>query len=213
MLAAAVEVLTASPEAGVEAVAAAAGVTRQTVYAHFPSRRDLLAAALDEVTRTAVAAMDAADLDTGPPTAALFRLIDVAGRLADRHPGLRQADQTAPDAAADRRRHAPVTDRLIRVIRRGQRAGEFDQRLPADWSAAAIISLGHTAGSEVDAGRLDADEASALLRTSLLRLLGATGQPAESPTAPPGGPSSAESASAPLPEPTTEATGPTTPPE
>jgi hypothetical protein len=48
-------------------VAAAAGVTRQTVYAHFPSRDALIGALLHAAGAETVAAMDAARLDTVTP--------------------------------------------------------------------------------------------------------------------------------------------------
>ncbi len=51
----------------------------------------------------------------------------------------------------DEERHAPVADRINRVIQRGQTSGEFDTGLPAGWLAAITIKLGHTAGEEVDA--------------------------------------------------------------
>jgi hypothetical protein len=58
------------------------------------------------------------------------------------------------------------------VITRGQRAGEFARGLSPGWLAAAVVQLGHTAGDEVDAGRMTPDETVVALRTSVLRLLG-----------------------------------------
>ncbi|WP_067975082.1 TetR/AcrR family transcriptional regulator [Nocardiopsis trehalosi] len=169
---AAVRVIDGDPDAGVEAVAAAAGVTRQTVYAHFPGREHLVRAAVDRATEETAAAMDAADPGTGPAAEALVRLLDAAARAAARRPGLVRAAAalpTTPDAEYDR--HRPVTDRIGRVVRRGRRSGEFDGRLPVDWQVAAVIALAHTAGTESAAGRLSAPAAADALRTSLLRLL------------------------------------------
>jgi hypothetical protein len=55
--------------------------------------------------------------------------------------------------------HLAGAARLEQLIRRGQRAGDFDRALPAGWLAAAVIGLGHTAADEVAAGRLTADKA------------------------------------------------------
>lgn len=173
ILDAAVRLLDERPDASVENVAAAAGVTRQTVYAHFPSRAHLLGAALDRVTEEAVAAMDAADLDSGPAADALLRLVEASSRAADRHPRLMRAAGAHPaDPEADTERHAPVADRLGRVVRRGQESGEFDPRLPADWLVAVVVALGHAASAEADAGRLPREEAAEALRPTLLRALG-----------------------------------------
>ncbi|WP_236809101.1 TetR/AcrR family transcriptional regulator [Amycolatopsis albispora] len=167
-------VLDAEPDAGVAAVAVAAGVTRQTVYAHFPTREQLLAAVLDHLTEQVVAAMDAADPGTGPAADALVRLLDAARRASGRYPALvRKLGSLPVGQDGDHRRHAPVADRLKEVIERGQGTGEFDDRLSSDWLVAVTISLAHTASAETDAGRMPGEQAAEALRTSLLRVLGA----------------------------------------
>ncbi len=176
ILDAAPRVLDADPDAGLEAVAVAAGVTRQTVYAHFPSREQLLLAVVDRVTEEAAAAMDAVELDTGPAAEALMRLLEAGMKAARRYPVLLQriaALRVSPPA--DRDRHRPVADRIEQVILRGRESGEFDDRLPVDWLVAATIRLGHMASEERDAGRMTGTAAQDALRTSLFRLLDATG--------------------------------------
>lgn len=173
ILDAAVEVLNADPDANVEAIAAAAGVTRQTVYAHFPSREQLLAGVLDRVTEEAVAAMDTVDLDAGPAAVVLLRLLDASSRTAGRYPVLLQKiSSLAVSPQADRERHASVADRLKRVIQHGQATGEFDNRLSPDWLVTVTVKLGHAASEEVDAGRMSTTTATEVLHTSLLRVLG-----------------------------------------
>ena len=56
ILQAATKVLSAQPEASVEDIARAAGVSRQTVYAHFPSRETLLNAVIEQATAEVSAA-------------------------------------------------------------------------------------------------------------------------------------------------------------
>lgn len=176
ILDAAVQLLSTDPDASVEAVAAAAGVTRQTVYAHFPSRGQLLTAALDRVTEGSVAAMDAADPEGGLAADALLRLLDAGTRAARQYSGLIQRAASLPvSPQVDRERHGPVADRLERVIRRGQEAGEFDGRLSSDWLVAVTITLGHAAAAEVEAGRMSEREATEALHVSLLRVCGAGG--------------------------------------
>ncbi|MEU4683512.1 TetR/AcrR family transcriptional regulator [Streptomyces xinghaiensis] len=182
ILDAATRVLNAEPEAGLETIAGAAGVTRQTVYAHFPSREQLLLAVVERITEEAVAAMDAADPGSGSAADALMGMLDAAARVTGRYPVLLRVISAHPvSPQADHDRHASVADRIRRVIQRGRETGDFDHRLPVDWLVAATIRLGHAASEEQDTGRLSAPAAQDALRVSLLRMLGATGQADASP--------------------------------
>ncbi|MFG1837973.1 TetR/AcrR family transcriptional regulator [Micromonospora sp. NPDC049175] len=176
ILDAAIRVLDAQPDASLDAIAGAAGVTRQTVYAHFPSREHLMAAVVRRITDEAVAAMDAAEPDNGSATDALFRVLEAGAQTAGRYPVLIQQIASLPASPqVDEERHAPVADRINRVIRRGQASGEFDNGLPAGWLTAITIKIGHTVGEEVDAGRMPRAEAADALRTVLTKLLRPSG--------------------------------------
>ena len=167
ILTAAIALLDERIDASVERVAEAAGVTRQTVYAHFPSRDALLNAVVDELTRETLQAIDALDLDHGPALDTLLQLIDLGWRSFEQHPLLLHLPQPAgPDE-----RHDPVVERFERLIRRGQRAGEITRDLPVGWLVTALVALGHAAGESVAAGRLPARRASATLHASIIRLL------------------------------------------
>ena len=174
VLDAAVRVLGQRPAASVEEIAAAAGVSRQTAYAHYPSRQALLAAVLDRITAETVAALDAADLDSGTATEALLRWLDASWQAFDRYPLLLDASITAGEAEESARQHAPIADRFRRLVARGRRTGEFDRTLSPAWLVTATIALGHAAGAEVSAGRMTSAQAHRALRESILRLYGAT---------------------------------------
>jgi AcrR family transcriptional regulator len=175
ILDAAVRLLNADPDTTIEVIATTAGVTRQTVYAHFPARQQLLAAVIDRVTEEAVAAMDAADLDAGPAADALLRLLDAGAATSQRYHRVMSTSGSLPvSPEADRERHAPVADRLKHVIQRGQRAGEFDDGRSADWLVAVVISLGHAAAEQVESGRMSSAQAREELHATLLRILAAT---------------------------------------
>lgn len=170
ILDAAAQVLGERPEASIEEIAEAAGVTRQTVYAHYVSREALLRAVVDRATDEVVAAMDAAEPDTGPAPAALGRLLDASWQAVARYPALFRATPLSQQESDEL--HVPIVERFERVIRRGRRRGEFDRELPADWLLAATIGLAHAAGEQVGAGRMKPDKAADALRRTIARVYG-----------------------------------------
>jgi AcrR family transcriptional regulator len=151
-------------------------VARQTVYAHYPSREALLAAVADRAMSETLAAIDAAEPQRGSPVEALDRLISAWWESVGRHARVLEALAEAfPDRGETHAFHAPVLDRLERLVRRGQRSGDFDRRLPDAWAAAALLGLLHVAAEELAAGRVEAAEAERALRLSIPRVFGVGG--------------------------------------
>jgi AcrR family transcriptional regulator len=154
-----------------EEIAAAAGLTRQTVYAHYPSRQRLLAAIVDRLTVDVVEALGAVDIDTGSATDALRRWLEESWRLLRRYPVLLNPAIATGDGADGYEQHLPIMETLLRVLDRGRRCGEFDVTHPVSWCAAAILALGHAAGQEIIGGRLDVEAAGAAFRDAALRVV------------------------------------------
>ena len=151
-------------------IARAAGVSRQTVYAHFPSRDALIDAVIDHGTTEFTALLDGLDLDQAPPVQALTRLMEAGWQVAARYPFLWL--QPAVDAGKDAERHAPVLDRMLDIVRRGQASGDFDASVPAHWLLSASLALGRATEDEVKAGRMSIEQATRAMHRGLLRLLG-----------------------------------------
>lgn len=172
ILGAARTVLGERPDAGMEDIAAAAGVSRQTVYAHFPSRDALLTGLVQSAAAEYDALLDEADLDTAPPAVALTRFLAAGWRFLDRYPALFSPAATRiPRPTPDP--HDVVPLRLERLIQRGQQTGDFTPALPAGWLAAAVFALQHTAAARSTTGQLSAAEAESLCLATALRLCAA----------------------------------------
>jgi AcrR family transcriptional regulator len=172
VLDAAIAVLGRRADASVEDIAAAAGVVRQTVYAHFPSRTALIGAVVEHLTTETAAGLANLDLQTPPAEEALRQWLHAAWAIIERYPVLLSPAiaEVAP-AADEGERHEPVTAQLSQVIRRGRRTGVFDKTSPESWTIAAVIALGHAAGQEVAAERMSPSDAGAAFRDSVLRLV------------------------------------------
>lgn len=159
--------LLADPQAGMAAIARAAGVSRVTLYAHFPTRESLLEAALDRsVTEAVVAA--AGTTDSGPADEALAGLIRSSWQVLDRHSSLFTAVSASltPDQMRDR--HERILAPVHQLVLRGRRDGVFRDDVPATWLVTVLYSLVHAAAAEMQAGRLTSEEAPDLLVTTVL---------------------------------------------
>ena len=153
-----------------EDIARAAGVSRQTIYAHFPTREALLDAIIERAAADVTAAFDAAGLDDLPPGEALVRLLEAGWQAAARNPLAWHLPAVSPQEDASR--HAPVLGRLLELIERGQELGDIDATLPPGWLLTACLALGRAAEEEVKARRMSIDEATRAVHASFLRLLG-----------------------------------------
>jgi AcrR family transcriptional regulator len=152
----AIRVLAFEPGAGMSEVAEEAGVGRATLYRHFPTRDDLLAAIRVQARQEAVAAVESCAPDDGPAIDAIEAIMSALIQLGERYRFLSGWRQD-PDEASDR-----IAAALRSVVARGQRRGEITRGVPADWAAsvirsvllAAIEEMGHGHLSERDAERL-----------------------------------------------------------
>jgi AcrR family transcriptional regulator len=170
VLDAAIRTLGERPDASMDEIARAAGVSRQTVYAHFPSRDALIDAVIQQASAEFTALLDGLDPGQAPPVQALTRLLDAGWQIAARYPFLWL--QPAVDSGKDADRHAPVLDRMLDIVRRGQATGDFDDTVPAHWLLSACLALGRATEDEVKAGRMTIEQATRAMHQGVLRLLG-----------------------------------------
>lgn len=167
ILEAAVKALSRNPEASVSEIAKAAGVGRVTLYGHFPNRADLVQAALARAIDEGHSALDAVDL-SGDPRQALTRLIHSSWLLVNQSRSLLLAAQEALPPGRIRELHAGPVERVEGLVRRGQEEGVFRSDLSTPWLVGVMHSVMHNAADEINAGRLDMDEAPAFITATVL---------------------------------------------
>jgi AcrR family transcriptional regulator len=121
------------PDAGMDELAAAAGVSRATFFRRFPSRLALVTELLHTAIDDYIAAVDGAEPERGPAPEALTRVLRAIA--ATRPSQALLARQPVPEVveAALFERYAATDERIVALVRRGQDEGAFRVDLPANW--------------------------------------------------------------------------------
>jgi AcrR family transcriptional regulator len=161
----------------IAAVAAASGLSRVTVYAHFENLTQLVEAVLARSIRHATAAIEGAEAERGPAMEALERLLQSGWRELDRRDAVARAASERLPAETLRRQHEPLLGVIESLVARGRDEGAFRTDLPPQWLVTTLYALIHAAGDDVRAGRLDADDAPRILTTTVRDLFSAAASP------------------------------------
>ncbi len=141
ILDAALDLLIRNPEAGMNEVARGGGVARSTVYAHFPTRDHLLRAIFDDAFERAAASIEGMALEEGSATDALGRLVVATHDLGVRYRLVASSVLAVVGIEEFRAARAAAVRPIIRLVERGQEAGEFTSPLPAAWLAVAFDGI------------------------------------------------------------------------
>ena len=154
ILDAALSQLERDPKPSLVEIAKAAGVSRPTLYAHFPTREDLVEAAVKQALDETQRGIAAANIDQGTATEALQRLITAGWRSLARHLTTARFALDALPPERLRGLYQEALDPVRHLIARGQRAGEFRDDQPAEWMITVLYALLHAAADEVISGRV-----------------------------------------------------------
>ena len=154
----------------ISAVAAEAGVSRPTIYAHFPDRERLLEALVERAVREAMAAIESARPDRGPASEALQRLLAASWQELARHEDIARASATSLSADAMRRAHGAARAVIHMLVKRGQREGSFRRDVPTNWLVTSYLALIHAGAETVRSGELESDAALDVLSVTVADL-------------------------------------------
>lgn len=185
ILDAAEELLRAQGYANISAVAIQAGVSRVTVYAHFPTWEALLEAAVERAVSRTMAALHSVHPDEGPPIEALDRMLAAAWEHLARYQAMAAAVAELLNPEAVTRTHLGAHQTIGALLERGKADGSFRTDLPTGWLVTACIALIHACSNQVRADQIDERDAARILTTSVRDLFTGT-RPGTSPTAPHG---------------------------
>lgn len=158
ILESAIHVFALDPSAGMNDVAAHAGVGRATLYRHFPSRDDLMTAIRVQAGEEAIAAVDSCPLDEGSAVECIECIVRAVIELGDRYRFI--SNWRTKEHRQPRER---ITAALTAAIERGQQRGEITRSVPVEWAVLAIRSLILAAIEELSGGRMSDRDAERLV--------------------------------------------------
>lgn len=171
ILDAALDGILAAGEVNVAAIARAAGLSRVTLYAHFPTREELLEAAVNRALALTDDVLSEIPLDGRPAAEALSDLLRSSWPSLERYRNLYAVASAALPPPRLRALHDPVFGRIEELVARGQADGVFRTDLPRAWLVATIYAVMHQAAEEVGTGRLAADQAGEVVTATILSML------------------------------------------
>jgi len=151
----------------ISSVAADAGVSRVTLYAHFPTREALIEGVVTRVVERVRDALADARLDDGPALETLDRVIAIGWDHLDRGGAIARVGADVLTPAAMDRAHAALHEPLGALIRRGQASGEFRDDLSVPWLLTTFFAVMHAAGEQLRAGALAPEDAVGVLQPTL----------------------------------------------
>ncbi len=155
------------------AISRAAGVSRVTMYSHFPTLEAAVGAAVERALAEAKAATSGFDVN-GEPSEVLADLVSSHWESLARFQSLYAAASQLLEPRELRALHEPLFSTVGGLIRRGQAAGDFRSDLPAEWLVASTYALMHQAVEELTAGRLTRRQVPRVLVASVLALTAST---------------------------------------
>ncbi|MFN4001824.1 TetR/AcrR family transcriptional regulator [Microcella sp.] len=140
ILSAAMVTLNESPRASMEEIAVVAGVSRATLYAHFPTRQALVVTTLKKVLSQANAQIAGLDPELSPEEA-VDALVVTSWRLLGQFQGMTVAAEREVSARELRRMHDESAEQIRRLLIQGRRDGSFRVDQDLHWQVECVYAL------------------------------------------------------------------------
>lgn len=167
---AAEELVAAGADPSMADIAARAGVSRQTLYAHFDRRSDLFDLLVERLTREVAAQLGSTPLPD-EPRAGIAEWAARSWRVIEANPALLNPALFAHrDSGADGAAHEPITGGLRQVLQRAADAELLAPGVTVDWLVTAVLAIGHAAAGELAAGRMTPAASAAAFQDAAVRL-------------------------------------------
>jgi AcrR family transcriptional regulator len=148
------------------AIAAEAGVSRPTLYAHYKTIADVVEGAVERSVVQSMAAFEAARPQDGPADQALERMFEASWNRLGTLQGLVRVAMEHLSAGAVHRSHHAMMAPLAELIDRGRREGAFRTDLPAEWLQTMYFQLVHGAAEHAATHGISDAAALELVRTT-----------------------------------------------
>ncbi len=140
IVAAAAACLAVDPSTPLTTIAATAGVSRVTLYSHFPTRRDLLDATVRSVVEKAHDLMEREPFELRSPLEALERMIRLSWQVVAEYQTFVVSISRQHGDLVDRYDHV-VNDQVRALLERARRAGSVRSDQPIEWQVAVYHDL------------------------------------------------------------------------
>jgi AcrR family transcriptional regulator len=172
VISAAIRVLSERPDATMREIADASGVTRTTVYRHFPTRDELVRALFEQIERDSNETAREALAGDPPLAVGLAAIARTAIAFGQRYRFLAGYETIASDVRAEMMRTS-ADHPVLRWLLLAQRRGEARRDLPPSWQLRMMHALAVVAVEEVLAAHVTAEQGEQLLAATLLSAFGA----------------------------------------
>ena len=170
IIAAATECIAVDPSVAMATIAHVAGVSRVTLYSHFPTKHELISAATQSLISEVDTHLDDHRVDHLSADQALQHLIRHAWTALSRHRAFAVVIRERYGDVYEQRRD-PVQRRLMSLIQRGRTEGHFRSDQPLIWQTALIEDLVVSAARLANQGHIgESDVAGCLLETVMAAL-------------------------------------------